>query len=142
MKRRSTEEVAIHTTPNRQPQKIQRRIVDNRLWGAMTAMQQQAALRIAVSHEMMGRGLGYVSSNWERIPGCRGSSNVSEMHAQMIDRYVKWAQECTKQKISHSMVLDILCFGFSCRAVDQNRRMRTGSARKNLMLALDLFCKI
>lgn len=61
-----------------------RRITDARLWDAMTPAQQSAGIAIADSHELIGRGLGYVASNWQRIPGYRSSSNVSEAHARMV----------------------------------------------------------
>lgn len=137
-----TEQVAVRLTAERQVHKSQRRIVDSRLWEAMTPVQQDAAIEIAAAFEMMGRGMGYVLSNWQRIPGCRGSSNVSEAHANMMNLYIGWAQKCAKKKISHSMVVDVLCFGFSCRMIDRDRRLRTGSTRENLMLGLSLYCDL
>jgi hypothetical protein len=92
------------------PHKIQRRIVDARLWESMTHAQQDAALEIAAAFEMIGRGMGYVVSNWQRLPGCGGSSNVSEAHARMMNQYFEWAEQCTRQKISHALVIDVLCF--------------------------------
>lgn len=135
-----TEEVAVRLTADRKMHRSQRRIVDARLWDAMTDTQQNAALSIAAAFEMMGRGMGYVTSNWQRIPGCSGQSNVSEAHARMIREYVEWAEKCAKKKISHSMIIDILCFGFSCRMVDRDRRLKNGSARENLMMGLSLYC--
>jgi len=137
-----TEQIAVRLTAERQMQQSQRRIVDSRLWEAMTATQQDAAIRIAASFEMMGRGMGYVLSNWQRIPGCRGSSNVSEAHARMISTYVEWAQKCARKKISHSMVVDVLCFGFSCRMIDRDRRLKTGATRENMMQGLSLYCEL
>ena len=135
-----TEEVAVRMTAERRLHRSQRRIVDARLWDAMSPRQQDAAIEIATSFEMMGRGLGFVTSNWARIPGCGGPSHVSEAHARMIRNYVGWAEACAKKKISHAMALDILCFGFSCKAVDRDRRLKNGSARGNLMKGLSLYC--
>ncbi|MBI3441307.1 MAG: hypothetical protein HY052_05840 [Proteobacteria bacterium] len=137
-----TEPVTVRLTAERQVHRSKRRIVDGRLWDAMTPAQQDAALILAISHEMMGRGMGYVSSNWQRIPGCRNSANVSEAHARMINFYIAWAQQCARQKISHSMVADVLYFGFSCRMIDHDRRLKTGSTRDNLMRGLSLYCDL
>lgn len=117
-----------------------RRIVDARLWDAMSAAQQDAALQIALAFETMGRGLGYVSSDWQRIPGARGAGNAGAAHSRLIHGYVEWTKQCHREKISHAMIVDILVFGFSCRQQDRDRRLRSGSARKNLMDGLTLYC--
>ena len=135
-----TEQVALRLTAERPLHKSQRRIVDGRLWEAMTLIQQDAAIEIATAFEMMGRGMGYVLSNWQRLPGCRGQANVSEAHARMINIYTEWAQKCARQKISHAMIVDVLCFGFSCRMIDHDRRLRNGSTRDNLLQGLSLYC--
>lgn len=137
-----TEQVSVRLTSERQAHSSQRRIVDARLWGAMTIFQQDAALVIAASFDMMGRGMGYVTSNWQRIPGCKNGSNVTELHARMIQFYIEWSQKCARKKISHSMVIDVLCFGFSCRMIDRDRRLKTGSTRENLMSGLSLYCEL
>jgi hypothetical protein len=136
-----TEPVTVRLTATRSAHKSQRRIVDNRLWEAMSSSQQNAALQIALAFELMGRGLGYVNSNWQRIPGCKGQSNVSESHARLIQVYTEWAAHCALNKISHSLIIDILCFGHSCRTVDRDRRLKNGSARANLMQGLSLYCR-
>jgi hypothetical protein len=137
-----TEQVAIRLTAERQTHRSQRRIVDSRLWEAMTPIQQDAAIEIATAFEMMGRGMGYVLSNWQRLPGCKGVANVSEAHSRLMNVYIEWAQKCAKRKISHSMVVDVLCFGFSCRMIDRDRRLRSGATRENLMRGLTLYCDL
>jgi hypothetical protein len=134
-----TEQATVRLTAERQTHKSQRRIVDSRLWESMTPLQQDAALEIALAFEMMGRGMGYVLSNWQRLPGCKGAANVSEAHARLINTYIEWAQKCAKRKISHSMVVDVLCFGFSCRMIDRDRRLKIGATRENLMAGLTLY---
>lgn len=137
-----TETAAVRLTAERRAQKSQRRIVDARLWDGMSPGQQDAAMEIAAAHDMMGRGLGYVMSNWERIPGCRGAEHVADMHARLINTYVDWTKRCARAKVSHSMIIDILCFGFTCRMLDRDRRLRTGHARQNLMDGLNLYCEL
>lgn len=135
-----TESVSVRLTSERKAQKSQRRIVDARLWEAMNDEQQKAALEIALAFETMGRGLGYVSSDWQRIPGCRGPSNAGEAHGRLIRTYVEWTKACHKEKISHSMIIDILAFGFTCRALDRDCRLKSGTARQNLFDGLTLYC--
>lgn len=137
-----TEKVTVRLTAERHQHTSQRRIVDARLWESMTLGQQDAALAVAAAHDMMGRGMGYVQSNWHRIPGCAGPDNIAESHARMINTYVEWAQKCAKRKISHAMIVDVLCFGFSCRMIDHDRRLKSGATRENLMKGLTLYCEL
>lgn len=137
-----TETVTAQRTATRAQNSCQRRIVDARLWQAMSAHQQSAAIDIARAFETMGRGLGYVTSDWRRVPGAHGPSSAADMHARLIGDYVDWTKRCHAENVSHSMVIDILVFGFSCRALDTDRRVRTGSARDNLLAGLSLYCRL
>ncbi|MDE1151314.1 MAG: hypothetical protein PW788_02160 [Micavibrio sp.] len=128
--------VALHGTEKAD---ARRRIVDARLWDGMTPVQQDAALEVALAFETMGRGLGYVTSDWQRIPGCRGAHNAVESHGRLIRGYVEWTVMCAKAKVSHSMIIDILVFGFSCRALDRDRRVAAGFSRNNLLEGLSLY---
>ena len=137
-----TESVSLRLTRERQTVQSQRRIVDARLWEAMTPDEQDAAVAIATAFEMIGRGMGYVVNDWRRIPGCKGPANVAEIYSRLSRRYFEWARACASRKISHSIVVDVLCFGFSCRAIDRDRRLQSGSTRKNLMDGLILYCEL
>lgn len=140
-KKAPTEKVTLRLSGERQKHQSQRRIVDARLWDAMTAGQQDAALQIAFSFERMSRGIGYAQSNWQRIPGARGNGNIAEAQARLINHYIDWTTHCAKRKISHAMILDILCFGHSCRTVDRDRRQKNGTSRQMLMEGLSLYCE-
>lgn len=135
-----TESVTVRLSSERTTQKSQRRIVDARLWESLSGEQQDAAIEIALAFEMMGKGLGYVTSDWQRIPGCRGPGNVGAAHARLINGYVDWTKQCHREKISHSMIIDVLVFGFGCRALDRERRTASGTTRQNLMDGLTLYC--
>ncbi|MBI1215070.1 MAG: hypothetical protein GC185_04530 [Alphaproteobacteria bacterium] len=137
-----TEGVTTRLTPDRRQERGQRRIVDARLWEAMSAPQQSAALEISRAFETMGKGLGYVTSDWERIPGCAGPNDAAEAHMRRVDTYVEWTKRCHREKVSHSMVIDVLVFGFSCRALDRDRRVRPGAARDNLLAGLSIYCAL
>lgn len=116
-----------------------RRIVDARLWDAMSGAEQDAALQIAEAFEAMSSGLGYMTSDWQRIPG-GASGGAGAAHSRLIHGYIEWTKNCHREKISHAMIVDILVFGSSCRQQDRDRRLRSGSARRNLMNGLTLYC--
>lgn len=138
-----TESVPLRVSAGRHDVRCQRRIVDARLWEAMTPPQQDAALEIAKAYETMGRGLGYISSDWQRIPGGHHlAGNIADAHSRLINRYIDWTKACHKEKISHSMIIDVLAFGFSCRALDRDRRQRGGTSRQNLLDGLSLYCRL
>jgi len=136
-----TQGVSQKISAERQQVRCQRRIVDARLWDAMTPAQQDAALDIARAFETMGRGLGYAGSDWERIPG-GGGHNIAEAQSRLINFYIDWTKHCHKNRISHALIIDVLVFGFSCRAVDRDRRNRTGTCRQNLMAGLTLYAQL
>ncbi len=138
-----TEKASINILNKKKTKTNQRRIVDNRLWNAMNSTQQKAAITICISFEIMSNGTNFSKSNWEKTPESSNTNyNAPDKHIQMIDNYTKWANECLNQKISHTIILDILCFGHSCRSVDKARRIRKGTARKNLMNGLNLYCQM
>lgn len=137
-----TESVSVRITAERREQRSTRRITDARLWDGLTQPQQDAALQIAFAYETMGRGMGFVISNWQRLPGSPGSHNIAESHARLISTYIGWAQACQKQKIHHSLIIDVLVFGQTLVAVDRDRRVRKGTARQNLIEGLSLYCKL
>jgi len=118
------------------------RITDIRLWNSMTPPQQDAAIEIASSFETLTKGIGYNSINWQKIPGTRSSHNISELHAELINIYMQWGEKCIKRSISHSMVIDILCYGLSCSVSDRERRIRKGGSKKNLLEGLEVYCKM
>ncbi len=136
-----TEKSSIMLPNSKKPETRQRRIVDNRLWNSMSTIQQNAAIAISVSFEMMDSGIGYSTCNWERTQGSTNPDhNASDRHIKMIEAYTRWANKCLSKKISHTMILDVLCFGKSCRSIDTARRIRNGTTKNNLMKGLDLFC--
>jgi hypothetical protein len=115
-----------------------RRIVDARLWNAMSPLQRQAALQVTLAFEVMGKGLGYKISSWESTSG-GGHDSAIDAHARLIGHYIDWTKRCFKNKISHSMIIDVLVFGSSLGQSDRDRRLRKGSARRNLLNGLSLY---
>jgi len=136
-----TETVDIRAPGERDQRQNRRRIVDARLWDAMDAEQQRAALEIVMAFQSMSRGLGYASSDWTRLPGGRGI-NAGDLQARLMHDYIDWTKRCHKESVSHSMVIDVLVYGFTCQMIDRDRRVRTGTTRKNLMDGLTLYAEI
>ena len=120
----------------------QRRVTDARLWDSMTGAQQQAAQDIAFAFESMTQGLGFTTVNWQRLPGCRGPNNAVECRERILADYVVWTKLCHKEDVSHSMIIDVLVFGFACRALDHDRRVASGWSRRNLLRGLAAYCKM
>ena len=137
-----TETVSVKLSSKRYAQKGQRRIVEARLWESLTPSQQDAALEISFAFETMSRGMGYAASNWQRIPGGRGAGGLLEAQARLVNVYIEWTKECHKNKVSHSMIADVLVFGFPPSMLDCDRRVRKGTSRQNLIDGLDLYCKL
>ncbi|MDI1228257.1 MAG: hypothetical protein PSY14_11290 [bacterium] len=133
-------------TPNRPALRnlteVRRRVTDARLWDRMTGAQQDAAQEIAFAFESMSQGLGFTTVNWERLPGACGPNNAIEAREKLLGDYVGWARGCHAAHISHSMIIDVLVFGFSCRALDHDRRVRSGWSRRNLLAGLTLYCRM
>ncbi|TAL37280.1 MAG: hypothetical protein EPN97_05485 [Alphaproteobacteria bacterium] len=134
--------VALRAPQGRSAECSQRRIVDARLWEAMTQAQQDAALEIARVFESLSRGIGFQVSDWTKTPSMRGGANPAEIHARLLSGYVDWTLRCRKAGVSHSMIIDVLVFGFSCQALDSDRRVRKGSTKANLLKGLSLYCEV
>jgi hypothetical protein len=116
--------------------------VDRRLWESLTPAQQDAAAEIARACETMSRGLGFSQSDWQRVPGARGASNIGTLHGRLIRGYVEWSRLCQKEKISHAMIVDVLVFGLSLRQSDRERRVKKGFSRSNLLAGLRVYCQM
>lgn len=136
-----TTSATLRDAGGKQREACLRRLADARLWDAMTQAQQDAAHEIALACEVLGQGLGYASSNLERISGSR-SNNALECRERLVAFYTLWTARCRQERISHSLVVDILVYGFSCRALDGDSRVRAGTARRNLVRGLALYCRM
>lgn len=123
------------------PPQARRRLADARLWDSLPPQHQDAALEIACAFENMGRGLGYITSNWERIPG-GGAVAAAFCNERLVRNYIAWTERCKEARVSHSMIVDVLVFGFSCRALDRDRGAHRGQARRNLAAGLDVYCRM
>ncbi len=134
--------MTLRQSPGRNLSAAQRRITDARLWESFSPSQQDAAQEIAFAFESMSQGLGFTTVNWHRLPGCRSANNAVEAREKLLADYVGWSRACHSAGVSHSMIIDVLVFGFACRALDQDRRVRSGWSRRNLLDGLNLYCRM
>lgn len=137
-----TQDACVRLEADNIPARSRRRILDARLWEAMNGAQQQAALEITRAYEALARGLGYTVSDWERLPGTANTLTPAEIHRRMIGNYNDWTALCRRERLSHSMIVDVLVFGVTCRALDRDRRVKKGACRENLMAGLNLYAKL
>ncbi|TVQ82561.1 MAG: hypothetical protein EA357_08895 [Micavibrio sp.] len=139
-----TAAVQTRMSATRKTETHRRRITDARLWQAMSPFQQNAALAVEQAFRLMSRGLGYRISAPDKprtgspYPADCGSARDGEK----IALYFQWAERCKTEKLNHAAAVDILIYGKSCRAVDRVRHMRNGSARRNLLACLDVYCTL
>ena len=137
-----TKATKVKLSDKRSIDQNQRRITDARLWNAMSAPQQDAALQIEFGFRLTTKGIGYRTSDPSRIPNSKTHNNETEHQTAVISSYFDWSITCQKSGLSHTAVIDILAYGLSCRKVDKARRLRNGWARTNLLDCLTLYCKM
>ena len=134
-------EVTISKSTRRVWEISRRRIVDARLWDAMTADQQGAAERIARGFETITAGLGHAGMRFgQRVD--HGYGDPWENKWGLIEVYWAWAKQTQRKGLSVAATLDVLVFGHSCREVDSRRRKRKGWTRGNLFEALEAYCDV
>jgi hypothetical protein len=68
--------------------------------------------------------------------------DVAGEFGQLSGLYTRWVKECARTKIIHGAIIDILVFGQSCRAQDKDRKLRSGSSKRNLQAGLSLYCRL
>lgn len=134
--------VTMRVSADRDDYACQRRLLDARLWESLPREAQDAATDIAYSYEALTKGMGAATSNWARVPGARNPSAVANGYGRLSGHYMDWARACQKEGISHSMVIDVVCIGVSCSALDRDRRVRKGTTRQNLYDGLMLYARL
>lgn len=133
------QEIKIKTAEGRMAirERVRRRAVDARLWGAMSSSQQTAAERIAMAFRVITTGLGSKPQIFEKTYG-RGASD--EYALQLLQDYGRWKRKCGNKMVSAA--LEVLVSGHSCAGVDRLKRTRKGTSRSLLFDALDNYCQL
>ncbi|GEM_PF-4134465 len=111
-----------------------------KLLDALDMTQQDAMVDIILGFEGLTRGMGVkVGSYGPRVD--KSYSTGSRM-MELEGLYVQWSKLCQVERVSHAMAMDSVAYGKSLRQIDHDRRQRTGTAKSNLIDALDLYCKM
>lgn len=126
-----------------------RRRSEAALWGwlAKEPDYERAAARIGAAFTFLDRGLGVQESTLARMMrggvsgGGSGPDYLRRMNALLAD-YFDWGRECTRRRISHAAVMDVIGYGKTCRTVERERKRRNGWAREQLDEALALYCEL
>lgn len=116
-----------------------RRIVDARLWAALTQEQQTAATLIDAGFRIATQGMGVKVQSFER--GDRGEAGGNDRSAVTMADYIAWAKEAVRTRIDHAAIILVLVEGMALAAVDSARRKRRGYTRDALAVGLNLYCK-
>ena len=120
-----------------------RRQSDARLWSWLAKEPdfERAALKIGSAFAHIDRGVGLQQSGLARaMRGGSGGTIYPSHIAGLIFDYFAWGRECTRQRVSHAAIMDVLAYGKPCRQVDQDRRRRNGWTREQIAEGLALYC--
>lgn len=135
-----TKSVRLKENPAQAATRHQQRIVDARLWKAMSPFQQNAALALEHAFHQMSKGLGYRTSAPHKLNFGKAHHSENDRDGEIIAFYFQWAEACKQEDLHHSAAIDVLVYGQSCRQVDRNRRVRNGWSKKNLLACLNIYC--
>lgn len=112
-----------------------------RLFESLSAQQETAYLGIATAYEIRVVGLGAKISKYGEFVGSTGAGDI-EYGADLLRKYDRWQKICRTKGISPHMALDVIVFGEPLKAVDAKYHFATGTTKKNLIKALDIWCAI
>ncbi len=102
--------------------------------------QLRAAELILRGFHLRTDGLGMRTQSWGGPPRGRGASE--DWQQALMRRFLHWAVAAQGEGLSVAAALDFIVFGKSCRAIDRERRRRSGYARRNLLDSLELYQRV
>lgn len=88
--------------------KHRQRIVDARLWKAMSPFQQNAALALEHAFHVMSIGLGYRTSSPHKLNTGKAHYRENDRDGEVIALYFQWAEQCQKDTLHHAAAIDVL----------------------------------
>ena len=135
-----TEVVLVKIDNKRNTELCRRRKADARLFDAMDCDQERAAAWIVLAFESITGPVAVKVQRFDFMPG--GEKVSGDFVSDARHAYVAWGQQCFREGISHTAVMDILTYGLSARQTDKKHRKRKGWALANLIDGLTLFCKL
>ena len=136
-----TEDVTVKLDATRTTHICRRRKADARLFDSLDGDQERAADRIVFAFTSITGPVAVKIQSFDHIPG-QTPDGREEYLSDVKNAYVAWGQECFRQQISHSAIMDILVYNRAAGDVDACRRKRKGWAKDNLVDGLTLYCKL
>lgn len=128
-------------TKERKARAFQVRSIDRRTWDDFSPDQKQAAQEIYYGAREYLKHMGpRVSRYTDAVAGMPYDNEKRER--EVWDALKKWAKECANYKVSTHMVIDYLIIGKSMVEIDRENKRRKGTAKKNLLEALDIYSQI
>jgi hypothetical protein len=146
-----TEAVRIILPRSRTPQTVRMRSGYAALWKGWTQDQRRAFLRIGAAFAVIGRGLGVPSKTlpmesdlrwYDSAPSTATHGERSDYEAELVARYFEWGRECTRSRINHSAIMDVIGYDLSCRQVDRRRHQRDGTTAAHIAEGLALYIRL
>lgn len=119
----------------------ERRRSEHALWATFSAEDEWAATRIAAAFAAIERGMGVKNASAEHGIG-NGGAYRGVTFTALVDDYFAWGRECTKERVDHSAIMDVLGYGKSCRETDRRRGKRKGYVRAHLEKGLGLYYEL
>lgn len=116
----------------------QRRKSEHALWASFSPEDEWCATRIAAAFACIERGMGIKNTSAEHGRGDGGAYRGVTFTA-LVDDYFAWGRECTRHRVDHSAIMDVLGYGKSCREADRGRGKRKGYVRQQLAEGLELY---
>lgn len=100
----------------------------------------EAANSLEQAHMALTRGLGYAVMDVNKIRG--HSTKAADYLDTLIQTYLKWDGECKRYHVSPIMCRQVIIEGYSLNETDAAHKMREGTAKKNMIAALEIFAKM
>lgn len=136
---------AVRVVIDKTKDACRRRKADDRVWGAMTKEQEQAAELIVTGSLLTGGRIGVpIASYCQRIGRALPCETESrrDWEARVARTFQEWVRECRRNGLSAADVLDYLTKGATMREIDARRQQRKGTAVTAFFEALDLYAEV
>lgn len=130
----------VKVTHERTAQERLRAAPDRRLLAAMDVWQGEAFLLVAKAHGLLNAGLGMQAQDMARVKGA--SLHDPAYSFALLEHYKAWKEFCKLRYLSPMMAEDVVVGGMSPHESDRLRKMKNGTAKKNLLDCLSAWWEV
>ncbi len=134
-----TEPHTVRLTSERNQTVTRRRKQDDRLFKCLDTEQLQAMKDIDEGYNIISGGV-QISKYEPFVPGTGYKGRQGRKADQLRKRYLDWARAASDEGFAHAMAMDVISLCKSFRDTDKARRKGRGTAKANLLKALDAYC--